>query len=64
MPMSSILVLGELTDGKALDPVTGELIAAGRQVAEDIGVVLLGTDIDGPCPRGNCTRRIHCLYRA
>ena len=46
--MSSILVLGELTDGKALDPVTGELIAAGRQVGDDIGVVLLGTDIDGP----------------
>ena len=48
MPKSSILVLGELTDGKVLDPVTGELIAAGRQVGDDIGVVLLGTDIDGP----------------
>ena len=46
--MSSILVLGELTDGKVLDPVTGELIAAGRQVGDDIGVVLLATDIDGP----------------
>ena len=46
--MSSILVLGELTDGKVLDPVTGELIAAGRQVGDDIGVVLLDTDIDGP----------------
>ena len=46
--MSSILVLGELTDGNVLDPVTGELIVAARQIGDDIGVVLLGTDIDGP----------------
>lgn len=46
--MSSILVLGELTGDNALDPVTGELIAAGRQIGDDIGVVLLGTNLDGP----------------
>lgn len=46
--MTSILVLGELTEGKALDPVTGELIAAGRQIADDIGVALLGTDLEDP----------------
>ena len=46
--MTSILVLGELTEDKALDPVAGELIAAARQIGDDIGVVLLGTDIDGP----------------
>ena len=46
--MSSILILGELTEDKALDPVAGELIAAARQIGDDIGVVLLGTDIDGP----------------
>ena len=46
--MTSILVLGELTEDKALDPVTGELIAAARQLDDDIGVALLGTDLDGP----------------
>ena len=46
--MSSILVLGELTENKTLDPVTGELIAAARQIGDDIGVALLGTDLDGP----------------
>ena len=46
--MSSILILGELTADKALDPVAGELIAAARQIGDDIGVVLLGTDLDGP----------------
>ena len=44
--MTSILILGETTEAKTLDPVTGELIAAGRQVAEDIGVALLGTDLE------------------
>jgi electron transfer flavoprotein alpha subunit len=44
--MSSILVLGELTIGNALDPITGELIAAARQIGDDIGVALLGTDIE------------------
>ncbi len=46
--MSSILILGELTADKALDPVTGELIAAARRIGDEIGVALLGTDIDGP----------------
>ena len=46
--MSSILILGELTADKVLDPVTGELIAAARQIGDEIGVALLGTDIDGP----------------
>ena len=46
--MTSILILGEITEAKTLDPVTGELIAAGRQVADDIGVALLGTDREDP----------------
>ena len=46
--MTKILALGELTENKALDPVTGELIAAGRQIGDDIGVALLGIDLDGP----------------
>ena len=46
--MTSILILGEITEAKTLDPVTGELIAAGRQIADDIGVALFGTDLDGP----------------
>ena len=46
--MTKILVLGELTENNTLDPVTGELIAAGRQIGDDIGVALLGTDLDGP----------------
>ena len=44
--MTSILILGETTEAKTLDPVTGELIAAGRQIADDIGVALLGTDLE------------------
>ncbi|MDE2718887.1 MAG: electron transfer flavoprotein subunit alpha/FixB family protein [Chloroflexota bacterium] len=44
--MTSILVLGELTENRALDPVTGELIAAARQIGEDVGVALLGSDLD------------------
>ena len=46
--MTSILILGELTEGKALNPVTGELIAAARQLGDDIGVALLGTDLEEP----------------
>ena len=46
--MTKILVLGERTEGRALDPVTGELIAAGRQIGDDIGVALLGTDLEKP----------------
>ncbi len=46
--MSSILILGELTADKALDPVTGELIAAARRIGEEIGVALLGADLDAP----------------
>lgn len=45
--MTSTLVLGELTEDKSLDSVTGELIAAARQIGDDIGVALLGTDLDG-----------------
>ncbi|MDE2822368.1 MAG: electron transfer flavoprotein subunit alpha/FixB family protein [Chloroflexota bacterium] len=44
--MTSILVLGELTENNSLDSVTGELIAAGRQIGEDIGVALIGSDLD------------------
>ena len=44
--MTSILILGETAEAKTLDPVTGELIAAGRQIADDIGVALLGTDLE------------------
>ena len=36
--MTRILVLGELTEHKTLDPVTGELIAAARQIGDDIAV--------------------------
>ena len=46
--MTSILILGETAEAKTLDPVTGELIAAGRQVADDIGVALLGTNLEDP----------------
>ena len=45
--MTKILVLGELTENNTLDPVTGELIAAARQIGDDIGVALLGTDLEG-----------------
>ena len=46
--MTSILILGETAEAKTLDPVTGELIAAGRQIADDIGVALLGTNLEDP----------------
>ncbi|MCY4528975.1 MAG: electron transfer flavoprotein subunit alpha/FixB family protein [Chloroflexi bacterium] len=46
--MTSVLVLGELTEDMTLDPVTGELIAAARQIGDDIGVALLGTELDAP----------------
>ena len=46
--MTSILILGETTEAKTLDPVTGELIAAGRQLGDDIGVALLGKDLEDP----------------
>ncbi len=46
--MTKVLVLGELNDGNALDPVTGELIAAARQISDDVGVALLGSGIEGP----------------
>ena len=44
--MTKVLVLGELTEDNSLDSVTGELIAAGRQIGDDIGVALLGSDLD------------------
>ena len=44
--MTKVLVLGELTENNSLDPVTGELIAAARQIGDDIGVALLGSDLD------------------
>ena len=40
--MTEVLVLGERTDDDTLDPVTGELLAAGRQITGDVGVLLLG----------------------
>ena len=46
--MTKVLVLGELNDGNALDPVTGELIAAARQISDDIGVAVLGSGMEGP----------------
>ena len=39
--MVEILVLGEQT-GDALDPITGELLAAARGLGGDVGVALLG----------------------
>ena len=44
--MTKVLVLGELTENSSLDPVSGELIAAARQIGDDIGVALLGSDLD------------------
>lgn len=40
--MTEVLVLGDRTDEDTLDPVTGELLAAGRQITGDVGVLLLG----------------------
>lgn len=40
--MTEVLVLGERTDDDTLDPVTSELTAAGLQIADDVGVLLLG----------------------
>ena len=40
-----VLVLGEVVGGE-LDPVTGELIAAGRVLGGSVGVALLGNDVD------------------
>jgi electron transfer flavoprotein alpha subunit len=45
----TVLVLGECLDGR-LTPVTGEVIAAGRQLAEELGISvacgLVGTGLD------------------
>ncbi len=46
--MTKILVLGELNQDNSLDAVTGELIAAARQISDDVGVALLGTGVEGP----------------
>ena len=46
--MTKVLVLGELNQDNSLDAVTGELIAAARQISDDIGVALLGTGVEGP----------------
>jgi len=45
--MINVLILGELTDSKTLDPVTGELIAAAEQLGDGICVLLMGTGLDG-----------------
>ena len=44
--MVDVLVLGEVGDG-GLDPITGELIAAGRAIGGSVGAALLGSDLDG-----------------
>ena len=44
--MAEILVLGELTDG-GLGPMTGELLAAARGLGGEVGVALLGSELDG-----------------
>ena len=46
--MTKVLVLGELNQDNSLDAVTGELIAAARQISDDVGVALLGTGVEGP----------------
>ena len=43
--MVDILVLGEIGD-EGLDPITGELIAAGHSLGGTVGAALLGQDID------------------
>lgn len=43
--MVDVLVLGEVGDD-GLDPITGELIAAGRAVGGSVGAALLGNDLD------------------
>ena len=48
--MAAVLILGELEEGR-LRAITGELIAAGRSLAEplrgEVAVALLGADLDG-----------------
>ncbi|MDQ3831489.1 MAG: electron transfer flavoprotein subunit alpha, partial [Candidatus Tectomicrobia bacterium] len=45
-----VLVLGECLEGQ-LTPITGEIIAAGRQLADDLGIAvacgLIGDEPDG-----------------
>ena len=43
--MVDVLVLGEVVDC-GLDPITGELVAAGRVLGGSVGVALLGDDLD------------------
>ncbi len=40
-----VLVLGEVGDD-GLDPITGELIAAGSAIGDSVGAALLGNDLD------------------
>ena len=42
--MAGILILGELADGH-LDPITGEMLSAGRSLGGDLAVALLGADL-------------------
>ncbi len=43
--MVDVLVLGEVGDD-GLEPVTGELISAGRAIAGSVGAALLGSDLN------------------
>ena len=44
--MVEILVLGEVTDGE-LAPSTGELLAAARELGEEVAVALVSNELDG-----------------
>ena len=44
--MTETLVLGEMNDGR-LDPITGELLGAGRSLGGHLTVALMGQDVNG-----------------
>jgi len=44
--MAETLVMGEVADGE-LDPITGEMISAAKGLRGDVGVALLGVNLDG-----------------
>ena len=43
--MAEVLLLGEMT-GEGLDPITGELLAAGRSLGQEVAVALMGDGVD------------------
>ena len=44
--MAEIVVMGEVTGG-ALDPITGEMVAAAKGLRGPVGVAVMGVDLDG-----------------